>query len=105
MTDEVTTLQPAKFHLLSDALLATKKSGGMGGPSSMHGGPAVEETLEFYSFIPLEDVQTIEEESGHPTTVRITLSSESRKLLTVKFTSVHKKKVRISSLLFRSSTL
>ena len=94
MTDEVITLQPMKFHLLSDALLTTKKTGGMGGPSSTHGGvPAVEETIEFYSFIPLEDVQTIEEDNTHPTTVRITLCSESRKLLTVKYTSVHKKKV------------
>lgn len=91
VTDEVSTLQPSKFHLLSDALLTTKKAGGLGPPPK--GVEKEEGTMDFYSFIPLEDVLTIEEDTDHPTTVRITLCSESRKLITVKFTSVHKKKV------------
>lgn len=98
VTDEVSTLQPSKFHLLSDALLTTKKHGELGVPPN--GGDKEEDNTDFYSFIPLEDVQTIEEDADHPTTVRITLSAESRKLITVKFTSVHKKKVSRSVVAF-----
>lgn len=120
ITDLISNGKAARLHLLNDALLTTTTaadttSNPMGEASSGGGNTTTttfaakkpsyaslrrgqekeepeEEMNDFYSFIPLEDVESVDEVVEYPTVVELTLT-DTRKQVSLRFVSVHKKKV------------